>query len=151
MRLRVRSLVLLSGLRIWHCRELWCRPQVRLRSHVAMVWAGSCSSYSVPSRGASICHRCGPKKRKGSKERKKEETHASGGSPEKGRPGRGGGTGQEDICSLRRGARRRRARPRRSEGLVSSREAWRVWQLVGRLWGCCPLGVRAQIPDGPVW
>ena len=26
MRSRVRSLTLLSGLKIWHCRELWCRP-----------------------------------------------------------------------------------------------------------------------------
>ena len=26
MRLRVRSLALLIGLRIWRCRELWCRP-----------------------------------------------------------------------------------------------------------------------------
>ena len=26
MRLRVRSLASLSGLRIQHCRELWCRP-----------------------------------------------------------------------------------------------------------------------------
>ena len=26
MRLQVRSLASLSGLRIWHCRELWCRP-----------------------------------------------------------------------------------------------------------------------------
>ena len=25
MRLRVQSLALFSGLRIWHCRELWCR------------------------------------------------------------------------------------------------------------------------------
>ena len=25
MRLQVRSLALLSGLRIWRCRELWCR------------------------------------------------------------------------------------------------------------------------------
>ena len=25
MRIQVRSLALLSGLRIWHCRELWCR------------------------------------------------------------------------------------------------------------------------------
>ena len=25
MRLWVRSLASLSGLRIWHCRELWCR------------------------------------------------------------------------------------------------------------------------------
>ena len=26
MRFRVRSLASLSGLRIWHCCELWCRP-----------------------------------------------------------------------------------------------------------------------------
>ena len=26
MKLQVRSLASLSGLRIWHCRELWCRP-----------------------------------------------------------------------------------------------------------------------------
>ena len=26
MRLRVQPLASLSGLRIWHCRELWCRP-----------------------------------------------------------------------------------------------------------------------------
>ena len=26
MRLQVRSLASLSGLRIWRCRELWCRP-----------------------------------------------------------------------------------------------------------------------------
>ena len=26
MRLQVRSLASLSGLRIWCCRELWCRP-----------------------------------------------------------------------------------------------------------------------------
>ena len=32
MRLRVRSLALLSGLRIWCCRELWCRSQTWLGS-----------------------------------------------------------------------------------------------------------------------
>ena len=26
MRLQVRTLASLSGLRIWHCHELWCRP-----------------------------------------------------------------------------------------------------------------------------
>jgi len=30
MRLRVRSLASLSGLRIWHCCELWCRLQTWL-------------------------------------------------------------------------------------------------------------------------
>jgi len=37
MRLQVWSLALLSGLRIWHCRELWCRSQKRLRSRVAVA------------------------------------------------------------------------------------------------------------------
>ena len=46
MRMQVRSLVSLSGSGILHCRELWCRSQMRLGSHVAVavVQAGSCSS-----------------------------------------------------------------------------------------------------------
>ena len=32
----VQSLVLLSGLRIWYCRELWCRLQMRLGSGIAV-------------------------------------------------------------------------------------------------------------------
>ena len=28
---------LLSGLRIWHSHELWCRLQMRLRSGIAVV------------------------------------------------------------------------------------------------------------------
>ena len=36
MRLRVRSLALLSGLRIQYCCELWCRLQMLLRSVVAV-------------------------------------------------------------------------------------------------------------------
>ena len=39
MRLRVRSLALLSGLRIQHCHELWCRSQMQLRSGVAVAVA----------------------------------------------------------------------------------------------------------------
>ena len=62
----VWSLPSLSGLRIWSCHELWCRSQMRLRScvTVAVVWAGSCSSDLTPSLGTSICHRCGPEKKK---------------------------------------------------------------------------------------
>ena len=37
MRARVRSLASLSGLRIWCCRELWCRTQTCLRSSVAVA------------------------------------------------------------------------------------------------------------------
>ena len=32
-------LALLSGLRIWHCHELWCRLQKHLRSRVAVAGA----------------------------------------------------------------------------------------------------------------
>ena len=39
MRLWVQSLALLSRLRIWHCRELWCRLQMRLGSHIAVAVA----------------------------------------------------------------------------------------------------------------
>ena len=63
MRLRVPSLASLSGLRIWHCRELWCRSQMQLRTHiaVAVAQASSCCSDWTPSLGTSICHGCGPK------------------------------------------------------------------------------------------
>jgi len=64
MRLQVWSLALLSGLRIGHCHELWCRSQTLFRSgvSVAVAKAGSCSSDLTPSLGTSICHRCSPKK-----------------------------------------------------------------------------------------
>ena len=56
---------LISGLRIWRCRELWCRSQRQLRIHVAVavVWASGRSSDSTPSLGTSICCRCSPDKR----------------------------------------------------------------------------------------
>ena len=38
MRLQVRSLALLSGLRIWHGYELPCRSQTQLGSHVLWLW-----------------------------------------------------------------------------------------------------------------
>ena len=36
MRLRIRSLALLSGLRIWRCPELWCR--LRHGSDPELLW-----------------------------------------------------------------------------------------------------------------
>ena len=39
MRLQVRSLALLSGLRIQCCCELWCRSQIRLGSGIAVAVA----------------------------------------------------------------------------------------------------------------
>ena len=38
MRTRVWSLPFLSGLRIWHCHELWCRSQIWLWSSVVWLW-----------------------------------------------------------------------------------------------------------------
>ena len=54
----VQSLTLLSGLRIWHCCELWCRSQTWLRSGIAMAAAW------IPSLGTFMCHRSSPKKTK---------------------------------------------------------------------------------------
>ena len=57
----------ISGLAVWvkdpALRELWCRSQTQLGSSVAVavVSAGSYSSYWTPSSGASICHKCSPK------------------------------------------------------------------------------------------
>ena len=39
MSMWVQSLALLSGLRIQHCCELWCRLQMRLRSRIAVALA----------------------------------------------------------------------------------------------------------------
>ena len=67
MRTQVPSLaLLLSGLKIGCCRELWCRSQTRLGSRVAVavVQAGSCSSNWTPSLGTPKCRGCGPKKTK---------------------------------------------------------------------------------------
>ena len=61
---------LLSGLGIWHCRELWCRLQTRLRSHVAVsvAQASNCSSDLTPSLATSICPGCSYKRKKIKKE-----------------------------------------------------------------------------------
>ena len=37
--MQVQSLASLSGLRFWHCHELWCRLQMWLRSRVAAAVA----------------------------------------------------------------------------------------------------------------
>ena len=62
MGLRVQSLALLRGLRIWHCCELWRRSQTWLGSDVAVAVAGCYSSDWTHSLGTSMCHRSGPKK-----------------------------------------------------------------------------------------
>ena len=68
MKLWVRSLAPLSGLRIQRCHERWCRSQTLLGSCLAVALAGY-SSHSTPSLGTSICCRCGPKKTKKKKKK----------------------------------------------------------------------------------
>ena len=73
MRLRVRSLALLSGLRIWHCHELWCRLQTRLGSCVAVAQAGGNGSDLALSLGTSICRGSSPRNGKKTKKEKEKE------------------------------------------------------------------------------
>ena len=60
----------IPGLTEWvkdlYCRELRCRSQMLLGSHVAvaLVWAMDYSSDSPPRLGISICRGCNPKKKK---------------------------------------------------------------------------------------
>ena len=76
MKLEVRSLASLRGLRNWHCRELWYRSQTQLGSYIAVAVAqsGSCSSNSTPGLGTSILCGGSPKKSK-KKERKRKKNH----------------------------------------------------------------------------
>ena len=69
MRMWVQSLVLISGLRIRHCHELWCRSKMQLGSSlaVAVAEAGSYSSNLTHSLGTSIHCGCSPKKTKKTK------------------------------------------------------------------------------------
>ena len=66
MRKLVWSLTSLIGVRIQHCRELWCRWPAWLRYLVAVaaVYVGSCSSDLTPSLGTSIYHGVALKKAK---------------------------------------------------------------------------------------
>ena len=66
MRLQVRSLASLSGLRIQHCCELWCRSQMQLGSDVAVAAAQvrGYSSHLTPNLGTSRCCRCSSKRQK---------------------------------------------------------------------------------------
>ena len=81
MRLLVRSLASLSGLRIPCCRERWCRSKIWLRCGiaVAVAQASSYSSDQTPSLENPICCRYGPKKPKKKKKKnpKNEKTKIS--------------------------------------------------------------------------
>ena len=63
-RMQIQSLALLSELRIWHCRELWCSLQTWLRSDVAVASAGTAVAliHWIPSLGTSTCRKHSPEK-----------------------------------------------------------------------------------------
>ena len=69
-----RSLVSLSGLRLWHCHELWCRSQVQLESGIAVVWRRLKAAALIRplAWGTSICLRFGPKETKNKKKTNKK-------------------------------------------------------------------------------
>ena len=67
----VQSLALLSGLRIQRRRELWCRSQTRLGSHiaVAVAQARGYSSDSTPSLGTEAALEKAKRQKKKKKKR----------------------------------------------------------------------------------
>ena len=75
IRFQVLSLALLSGLRIWRCRALWCRLQTRLGScvAVAVAEAGGYSSHQTLSLGTSTYAAGAALKRQKKKKKKKRE------------------------------------------------------------------------------
>ena len=75
MRTPVWSLTLFSGLRIRHCRELWCGPQLRLRCSILCGYGVGLQLqlYLTPSLGTSICRGYNPKKKKKKDNNNKKE------------------------------------------------------------------------------
>ena len=70
MRMQVRFLASLSGLRIRHCCKLWCRWQMQFGSVCCCgCWAVGYSSDLTPSLGTSICHCVALKKQKTEKKK----------------------------------------------------------------------------------
>ena len=82
--MEVQSLISLSGLRIWHCRELWCRSQTQLGSQVAVAvaQASGYSSNLTPGLETSYAKGAAPKDRQTDrkKERKRDAKHSNIGS-----------------------------------------------------------------------
>ena len=75
MKLQVLSLAFLSGLKIWHYLELYCKSQTLLGSCVVVnvMQAGSYSSHSTPNLGTS-CAMGAALKAKKEKKKKKRKT-----------------------------------------------------------------------------
>ena len=67
MRMQVWPLALLSGLRIQHCRELWCRVKMLLGSTLLWLWCRPAVATLIqPLAWTSIGHGYDPKKEKNS-------------------------------------------------------------------------------------
>ena len=75
MRMRVQSLALLSGLRIWHCCELRCRSQTLLGSWVAMAVARPAAVVLIQPLAWELPYatECGSKKTKEDRKKKKKK------------------------------------------------------------------------------
>ena len=75
MRTWVQSLLLLSGLRIQHCHELWCRSQTGLGPciAVAVVQAGSSAPIQALAWEFSYAEGMALKKDKEKKEKRRKE------------------------------------------------------------------------------
>ena len=71
-------MALLSGLRLWHCRELWCRSQTQLGPLVAVAVAvakvGSCSSELTPSPGSPYATGAALKRQKTKRKKGKKKS-----------------------------------------------------------------------------
>ena len=69
MRLRVRSLAVLSGIRIWRCRELWYRSDPEL----LWLWHRPAATAPVRPLAWELPYAAGSSPRKGKKKKEKEK------------------------------------------------------------------------------
>ena len=77
MRFRVRSLALLSGLRIRRCRELWRRFQTQLGSRIAVLWLRLVTTAPIRSLVWEIPYAVGVAQEKAKRQKKKKRTHSN--------------------------------------------------------------------------
>ena len=74
MRMRVRSLASLSGLRIQHCPELWCRSQVRLMGPTLLgLWCSPAAAAPIPPLAWEPLYAVGVALKKSKKKKKKKK------------------------------------------------------------------------------
>ena len=73
MMLRVQSLALLSGLRIWSCCELWCRSQTQLGSHVLWLWCRPAATAQIRPLAWEPAYAVGAALEKAKKKKKRQK------------------------------------------------------------------------------